>query len=268
MVMYNRKILKNVIGGCYATNFSLATPANVKLFQSFLNTAPDPKCEANRGGREGREAEEEGGGEGGGRREEGREKEDNCNVRREKNESYMYVRGGNKECYLSPLESCSDDPAVVMIDIFSSPLPAGNSMSLALEAAFSYFVGDINSNGGTNATERDRGEVREGGRKGGRDRRREREREGGTDGWTDGRTEREREGGRDGWMDGRTDREREGERDRRREGGREGGRGGHLCHWLLFRVTGTDIHVEMSWQHGTLATWYLGNMVPWQGVCS
>ena len=92
MVMYNRKILKNVIGGCYATNFSLATPANVKLFQSFLNTAPDPKCEVEQG-REGGKGgklerrEEEGGedrGRRGGRREEGREKEDNCNVRREK----------------------------------------------------------------------------------------------------------------------------------------------------------------------------------------
>ena len=173
----------------------------------------------------------------------------------------MYVRGGNKECYLSPLESCSDDPAVVMINIFSSPLPAGNSMSLALEAAFSYFVGDINNNGGTNATERDRGEVREGGtergREEGRDGGREGGREGGTDrergreGGTDGRMDRwrEREGGTDGWTDGRRERGREG----RTERGREGGRGGHLCHWLLFRVTGTDIHVEMSWQHGILA---------------
>ena len=45
MVLYNSEILKNVIGGCYATNLSLATPANVKLFQSFLKTAPDPKGE-------------------------------------------------------------------------------------------------------------------------------------------------------------------------------------------------------------------------------
>ena len=45
MVIYNRKILENVIGGCYATNLSLATPANVNLFQNFLKTAPDPKGE-------------------------------------------------------------------------------------------------------------------------------------------------------------------------------------------------------------------------------
>ena len=43
MVIYNDEILKNVIGGCYATNLSLATPANVNLFQNFLKTAPDPK---------------------------------------------------------------------------------------------------------------------------------------------------------------------------------------------------------------------------------
>lgn len=72
MVMYNRKILKNVIGGCYATNFSLATPANVKLFQSFLNTAPDPKCEAERGREGGEGAREEGRGGREGSREEGR----------------------------------------------------------------------------------------------------------------------------------------------------------------------------------------------------
>jgi hypothetical protein len=43
MVIYNDEIARNVIGGCYATNLSLATPANVNLFQYFLKTAPDPK---------------------------------------------------------------------------------------------------------------------------------------------------------------------------------------------------------------------------------
>jgi hypothetical protein len=42
LVIYNDGILENMIGGCYATNLSLATPANVNLFQNFLKTAPRP----------------------------------------------------------------------------------------------------------------------------------------------------------------------------------------------------------------------------------
>ena len=42
LVIYNDDI-RNMVGGCYATNLSLATPANVHLFQNLLKTAPDAR---------------------------------------------------------------------------------------------------------------------------------------------------------------------------------------------------------------------------------
>lgn len=66
-------------------------------------------------------------------------------------------------------------------------------MSLAMEAAYSYFVGDMNSNNGINATERDRGERVEGRREGQRRERRE--------GDERGREGRMGAGGREGGMD-------------------------------------------------------------------
>ena len=43
LVIYNEGVLTNVIDGCYATYLSLATPANVNLFQKFLKTLPTPR---------------------------------------------------------------------------------------------------------------------------------------------------------------------------------------------------------------------------------
>ena len=43
LVIYNEGVLTNVIDGCYAKYLSLATPANVNLFQKFLRTAPTPR---------------------------------------------------------------------------------------------------------------------------------------------------------------------------------------------------------------------------------
>ena len=42
MVLYNKEVRKPAIGGCYATNLSLATPANIRKFQNFLDAAPPP----------------------------------------------------------------------------------------------------------------------------------------------------------------------------------------------------------------------------------
>ena len=42
VVIYNQEVLKPAVSGCYAFNLSLATPANIRKFQYFLSTAPDP----------------------------------------------------------------------------------------------------------------------------------------------------------------------------------------------------------------------------------
>ena len=39
---YNQKVWKPAISGCYATSLSLATPANIRKFQKFLMTSPEP----------------------------------------------------------------------------------------------------------------------------------------------------------------------------------------------------------------------------------